>query len=629
MEGSATRWGARDAVVVGTRLLAVLYALQVPAGLVLYDGGARVVTTALSALAAVVFAVAARYAFVVSDRVVDLLLLVVCLLPLVHSLVHLAAAGTLVHTVGVLLITVVIGAVARSRRSAWTLVAVSCASWLAVVTLARPRPLDEVPFFAAQLALAALLSLAIFEIRLSAYRRLSNAVRRSDLGLRRFRSVFDASPVGIGLADGDGRLLEANTALCRLVGRPERDVLGHTLDEFTHPADLRGDDLVAGIPLRAASSELRVERRFLRPDGEHRWAWMTLAHVAGPAGESWMLAHLQDVTSRRQAEDDLRLSRESLAAAMEIARSTQRGDDPRPVVLRHLKRLADASFVSLIEPLGDDRLVVTAVDGEVDLVGLSMDRTEDSVTTHVWRTGESVFASQVSPNPLVGPRLLAESGAASLMWQPVGVPGDVQAVLSIAWDDPLPHVHTAGRAAVEAVAVEAGAALTNERMRLDLELSTVTDTLTGLLNRRGWDAAVDRLRQHSARTGDRFTLALVDLDHFKRYNDTFGHLAGDEALKGFAVQAQQALRAVDVLARWGGEEFTVALHATSGQDALEVLERLRGCAPSGLTCSVGYVEVGPGDDLERGLSAADAALYQAKGSGRDRVVSGAVDATGG
>ena len=174
-------------------------------------------------------------------------------------------------------------------------------------------------------------------------------------------------------------------------------------------------------------------------------------------------------------------------------------------------------------------------------------------------------------------RLLDESGAASLMWQPVGVPGDLQAVLSIAWDDPLPGVDTAGRAAVEAVAAEAGAALTGERLRRVLERSTVTDSLTGLLNRRGWDLEIQKLQHQADRTGTPFTLALVDLDHFKRFNDTFGHLAGDEALRTFAERAQRALRVVDVMARWGGEEFTVALQGTSGEPARR---RWPGCGPA-------------------------------------------------
>ena len=165
-------------------------------------------------------------------------------------------------------------------------------------------------------------------------------------------------------------------------------------------------------------------------------------------------------------------------------------------------------------------------------------------------------------------------------------------------------------------------------MRRSLERSTVTDSLTGLLNRRGWDAEIAKLCQHTDRTGVPFTLAIVDLDHFKRYNDTFGHLAGDDALRTFAANAEDTLRVVDVIARWGGEEFSIALHGTTASEAIGPLERVRASAPEGLSCSVGYIEVGPGADLQQSLSCADAALYRAKSGGRDRAVRGSLPRRG-
>jgi diguanylate cyclase (GGDEF)-like protein/PAS domain S-box-containing protein len=609
--------------MVGTRLLTVVYVLLVPAKLLLLDGTNRIVLSPLAAATAVFFWVAARSALTISERAVERMLVAVCLLPLVNALMQMAFVHNLEHTTVVLLVVVGIGAVADSRRSAWLLVAVSVAAWFATVAITRPQPLSLMPFFTLQLALACLLSVAVLEIRLTAYRRLSRALARNELGLRRFQSVFDGSPVGIGLADERGLFVEANAALCELLGRPAREVLGHSSAEFTHPDDLALHADAGRMIEAAAGGVARVEKRYVRPDGEVRWAWLSFAHVAGPEGETWTVAHMQDVTERHLAEEELRLSREGMVAAVEIAQATQNGLDPRPVVLRHLKRLAGASFVSMTEPLGDDRLVITAVDGDTDLVGLSMARNETSVTTHVWNTGEPVFASHAAQHPLVNHQLLVESGAESLMWQPVGAPGATLAVLSIAWDDPLPGVDTAGRAAVAAVAAEAGAALTGEQMRRSLERSTVTDSLTGLLNRRGWDAEVAKLCQHTQRTGVPFTLAIVDLDHFKRYNDTFGHLAGDQALAAFAAAAGEALRVVDVIARWGGEEFAVALQGTPADEAAGPIERLRACAPGGLTCSVGYVEVGPGADLQASLSCADEALYRAKADGRDRAVRGA------
>ena len=619
-QGSSTRWGSRDAVLVASRVLAVVFAALVPAHLLALDGTPRLVMTALAGVTAVVFHVVGRRVLTVSDGAVDRLLVLVCLLPLANTMTHLAASHEIELTAVVALVVAGFGAVSSSRLSAWLLILGAWASWSAVVLVTGLGPGVQIRFWAAQLVLAGALSVAVLEIRLSAYRRLTRAILRSEFGLKRFRSVFDHSPVGIGLADEHGYFVEANAALCELLGRAPHEVLDRTTKDFAHPDDLPAHGLAGDLVRDTRTGTAQVEKRYVRPDGEVRWAWLSLTSVAGPGGETWTLAHMQDITERKKAEDELRLSRESMVAAVEIAQATQTGRDPRPVILHHLRRLAGASFVSLTEPLGDDRLVVTAVDGGLDLVGLSTSREEPSITTHVWSTGEPVFASQLTAHPLVSPQLLAYSNAASLMWQPVGTPGDPLAVLSIAWDDPLAGVDTAGRAAVEAVAAEAGAALTGEAMRRELERSTVTDTLTGLLNRRGWNTEVERVRAHTERTGVPFTLAVVDLDHFKRFNDTHGHLAGDEVLRAFAQRAKDALRVIDVVSRWGGEEFAVALHGTSGAEAVGALERLRGRTPDGLTCSIGYVEVRSGDDLQAALSRADAALYEAKRSGRDRVV---------
>jgi diguanylate cyclase (GGDEF)-like protein len=116
------------------------------------------------------------------------------------------------------------------------------------------------------------------------------------------------------------------------------------------------------------------------------------------------------------------------------------------------------------------------------------------------------------------------------------------------------------------------------------------------------------------------TLAIVDLDRFKSYNDTHGHLAGDELLRGFAHDLARALRRQDFAARWGGEEFAVALPGCDGEQARRVLDRVLAAVPGTETCSVGSAVWLPGSDLTRVISAADAALYEAKRTGRARLV---------
>jgi diguanylate cyclase (GGDEF)-like protein len=152
------------------------------------------------------------------------------------------------------------------------------------------------------------------------------------------------------------------------------------------------------------------------------------------------------------------------------------------------------------------------------------------------------------------------------------------------------------------------------RAQADFHSLASTDPLTGLANRRAWD---DRIAGLLA-TRSRVAVLLLDLDHFKAYNDTYGHLAGDDLLVTFARALTSLTRPDDLVARWGGEEFVVGLR--DGEDPEAVAERLRRCVPRGQTCSIGLVVARPDESGADVMQRADAALYRAKREGRDRVV---------
>jgi diguanylate cyclase (GGDEF)-like protein len=145
------------------------------------------------------------------------------------------------------------------------------------------------------------------------------------------------------------------------------------------------------------------------------------------------------------------------------------------------------------------------------------------------------------------------------------------------------------------------------------------DTLTGLPNRRAWEQSVPLALDHARRDGNLLALAVLDLDHFKRFNDEYGHQAGDRLLKEAAAAWAGGLRSGDLLARYGGEEFALIIPDGGAALAGDLLDRLRPLTPSGQTFSAG-IAVWDGQESSEGLFArADAALYEAKGAGRDRV----------
>lgn len=164
-----------------------------------------------------------------------------------------------------------------------------------------------------------------------------------------------------------------------------------------------------------------------------------------------------------------------------------------------------------------------------------------------------------------------------------------------------------------------------------LERLATTDSLTGVANRSHFFDRAEGEIKRAARIRAPLSVLMIDLDHFKRINDEFGHAVGDAALVEFAHQCGRALRDSDILARYGGEEFVALLRDTDAQGAIAAAERLReaaaavelpgGSAARRLSVSIGVAAALQGEtEIDPALARADEALYRAKASGRDRIV---------
>jgi len=162
----------------------------------------------------------------------------------------------------------------------------------------------------------------------------------------------------------------------------------------------------------------------------------------------------------------------------------------------------------------------------------------------------------------------------------------------------------------------------SERENLLVEVAALarSDALTGLPNRRALDEQLPREMARARRAESDLCLALIDLDHFKAYNDAHGHLAGDEMLRHCAVAWDSELRGEDTIVRFGGEEFLVVLPDTEPELGIEIVERLRAATPGEQTCSAGLACWDFAETAEDLVGRADIALYRAKAAGRDQLV---------
>jgi diguanylate cyclase len=166
-----------------------------------------------------------------------------------------------------------------------------------------------------------------------------------------------------------------------------------------------------------------------------------------------------------------------------------------------------------------------------------------------------------------------------------------------------------------------------------IRAESLTDPLTGLGNRKYFDRSIEMSVQNVIATNEPLSLLMFDIDHFKSFNDSFGHLTGDQVLRLVGMSLKQTIKGQDITARYGGEEFAVVLPNTALRQALTVADHIRRAVMSKelkkkstgeilgrVTISVGVSMLKPGDDTDALIERADACLYAAKRNGRNRVV---------
>jgi diguanylate cyclase len=166
-----------------------------------------------------------------------------------------------------------------------------------------------------------------------------------------------------------------------------------------------------------------------------------------------------------------------------------------------------------------------------------------------------------------------------------------------------------------------------------IRAESLTDPLTGLGNRKYFDRMIEMEVQNAQAAGEPLSLLMFDIDHFKSFNDSYGHLTGDQVLRLVGLSLKQTIKGRDITARYGGEEFTVVLPNTALRQALTVADHIRravmakelikkstGEILGRVTISVGVSMLKPGDDTDSLIERADACLYAAKRNGRNRVV---------
>jgi diguanylate cyclase (GGDEF)-like protein len=326
----------------------------------------------------------------------------------------------------------------------------------------------------------------------------------------------------------------------------------------------------------------------------------------------------------RGAEQAMRAHAEDIARVAEVARDLAGVTDAhaaRPAICKAAQELGAAKVAILLEPDPKGReLVSTAVAGtRTGQIHLPFSATPSGAAT-AFSSGQPHFVADLRGNPRVAQPVRDQLGAASALWQPVLRNGVPIGVLTLAWEERVAEVSERVRSLMGLLAAEAAVAIERADLLARLEAVARTDDLTGLANRRAWDEHLPRELARARREERPVCVAMIDLDHFKDYNDRRGHQAGDRLLKQVAATWREMLRPSDLLARYGGEEFGLLLPSCPLEQGLEVVERLRACTIAGQTCSAGVAAWEEDESPDQLVSRADRALYEAKKAGRDRAI---------
>jgi diguanylate cyclase (GGDEF)-like protein len=243
-----------------------------------------------------------------------------------------------------------------------------------------------------------------------------------------------------------------------------------------------------------------------------------------------------------------------------------------------------------------------------------------NVARRVFDTGLAAFVADPASSPDCDPERVRVTGCASAHVQPIVFEGRITGVLALTWRERRDELGATHEQLIELLAHEASFTIARAATHARLEQLARTDALTGLANRRTLEELFPREIATANRTGQPLTLAFIDLDRFKRFNDKHGHCAGDALLRAIAASWPTRLRDTDLLARWGGEEFCLLLPGCGATDAAVLFDTLRDMVPERQTFSAGIAEWRPGDTAATLVELADAALYTAKREGRARSV---------
>ncbi len=474
-------------------------------------------------------------------------------------------------------------------------------------------------------------------------------LKRTEAAIResqgRLQAILDNAAVGIVLLDREGHFIEVNDRWIEMLGMTRYEVYRKSRLDLVSPEDSATSREAMQPLLRGEVAGFRLEQRFRRKDGSLFWGDLSTRALLNDQGElESVIGIIADITERKQAEQALQLAHAQ--SQVWVSKLRQRNRDMTLLNelsdgLQTCRTVNDAyqAIVPVISRLFPNRA------GALYIVDATRTYLELAVAWGPPQRWPPGFAGAICRTLTQGPLHTSGPGATDICCRmadsaipslcvPLVAHGETLGVLRLS-EMELPSLTARRRAERLTVTVAdyLALAIANLQLREHLQNQAIRDALTGLFNRRYLDETLQRELQHAARHQRPVGVIMLDVDHFKQFNDRFGHKGGDALLQALGAFLQQHIRSEDIACRYGGEEFMLILPEATLKDTQIRAEQLRaGVAQlritheqqqlDTVTISLGVAGFPThGSTTATLIGAADAALYRAKTSGRNRVIS--------